>query len=56
VRAAWTEVGTKESGGDEVVDNVSLSTGRRKLRFARVVIGWGLTGGATGIAFDGGAC
>jgi hypothetical protein len=37
-RAARTEVGTEESGDDEVADNVSLSTGNWKPRFARVVI------------------
>jgi hypothetical protein len=36
-RAAWTEVGIRESGDDEVVDKVSLSAGSRKPRFARVV-------------------
>jgi hypothetical protein len=39
VRVVRTEVGTRESGNDEVADNVSLSVGSRKLRFARVVIG-----------------
>jgi hypothetical protein len=33
-RSAWTEVGTRESGGDEVADSVSLSIGSRKPRFA----------------------
>jgi hypothetical protein len=50
------EVGTGESDSDEVVDNVSLSAGRRKPRFVSVVIGWGLTGGATGTALAGGDC
>jgi hypothetical protein len=39
VRAAWTEVGTRESGDDEVADSVSLSVGSRKPHFARMVIG-----------------
>jgi hypothetical protein len=45
------EVGTRESGDDKVADSVSLSADSRKPRFARVVIGRGLTGGAIGTAF-----
>jgi hypothetical protein len=58
VRAARTEVGTRERErvDDEVADSESLSAGIRKPRFARVVIGWGLTGGATGTAFAGDVC
>jgi hypothetical protein len=37
-RAARMEVGTEESGDDEVADNVRLSVGNWKPRFARVVI------------------
>jgi hypothetical protein len=33
------EVGTRESGDDEVADSVSLSASSRKPRFTRVVIG-----------------
>jgi hypothetical protein len=55
-RVAWTKVGTRESGGDELDDNVSLLAGRRKPRFTCMVIGWGLTGGATGTAFASGDC
>jgi hypothetical protein len=39
VRATQTEVGTRESGDDVVVDCMSLLADSRKLRFARVVIG-----------------
>jgi hypothetical protein len=31
-------MGTRESGDDEVADNMSLSVGSQKPRFARVVI------------------
>jgi hypothetical protein len=37
-RAAWTEVGTRESGDDEVANSVSLSIGSRKPRFTHMVI------------------
>ncbi len=37
-RAVRMEVGTEESGDDEVADNVRLSVGNWKPRFARVVI------------------
>jgi hypothetical protein len=33
------EVGTRESGDDEMVNNMSLSAGSRKPRFTHVVIG-----------------
>jgi hypothetical protein len=56
VRAARTEVGTGERVDYEVDDSESLSVGIRKPCFTRVVIGWGLTGGATGTAFGGGGC
>jgi hypothetical protein len=56
VRAARTEVGTRESGDDKVADCVSLSVGNRKPRFTHMVIEWGLTGGATGTAFAGCDC
>jgi hypothetical protein len=39
MRAAWTEVGTEESGDNKVADSVSLSTGSQKPHFAHVVIG-----------------
>jgi hypothetical protein len=39
-----------------VADSESLSAGIRTPRFARVVIGWGLTGGATGTTLTGGGC
>jgi hypothetical protein len=39
VRAAQTEVGTRESGDDEVTDNVSLSIHSRKHHFTHMVIG-----------------
>jgi hypothetical protein len=39
VRVAQTEVGTGESGDDEVADSVSLPTDSWKPRFACVVIG-----------------
>jgi hypothetical protein len=39
VRAVWTEVGTGESGDNEVADNVSLSAGSQNPRFTRVIIG-----------------
>jgi hypothetical protein len=35
---------------------MSLSAGSQKPHFARVVIGCGLTGGATGTTFAGGDC
>jgi hypothetical protein len=38
VRAARMEVGTGESGDDEVVDNVSLLAGSQKPRFTHMVI------------------
>jgi hypothetical protein len=56
VRAAQTEVETRESGDDKVADCVSLSVGNRKPCFTRMVIEWGLTGGATGTAFAGCDC
>jgi hypothetical protein len=56
VRAAQTEEGTGEGVDDEVANSESLSAGIQKPRFARVVIGWGLTRGATGTAFAGGSC
>jgi hypothetical protein len=37
-RAARMEVGTEESGDDEVAHNVRLSVGNWKPHFARVVI------------------
>jgi hypothetical protein len=55
-KAMWTEVGIGESGGDEVADNVSLSADRPKPHFARMVIGWGLSGGAITTAFADGDC
>jgi hypothetical protein len=54
VRAAWTEVGTRESDDVEVTDSVSLTTDSHKPRFTHVVIRGGLTGGDTGTAFVGG--
>jgi hypothetical protein len=56
VRAVRTEVGTGERVDDVVVDSESLSDGIRKPRFTHVVIGWGLTRGATGTTFIGGVC
>jgi Flp pilus assembly protein TadD len=38
-RAAWMKVSTRESGDDEVADNVSLSVGSQKPRFTHMVIG-----------------
>jgi hypothetical protein len=46
----------RERVDDEVADSESLSADIRTPRFACVVIGWGLTGGATGTAFAGGGC
>jgi hypothetical protein len=37
-RATWTKVGTRESGDDEVADNVSLSAISQKPHFTCVVI------------------
>jgi hypothetical protein len=45
-----------EGGTDGGGHSESLSAGIRKPRFARVVIGRGLTGGATGTAFAGDGC
>jgi hypothetical protein len=39
VRAVQAEVGTGESGDDEVANKVSLSAGGQKPRFTHVVIG-----------------
>jgi hypothetical protein len=57
----WVSEGGADRGGhrrervdDEVADSESLLIGIWKPRFTRVVIGWGLTGGATGTAFAGG--
>jgi hypothetical protein len=39
VRAARTEVGTRESDDNEVANNVSLLVGIRKPRFSCMIIG-----------------
>jgi hypothetical protein len=38
MRVARTEVGSRESGDDEVADSVILSAGSQKPRFSRTVI------------------